>query len=108
MIERPFILKIELELLSFLFGVSLDVFLFVCIEIGAMKSLETLNVCKNRLTQIPIELAASTSIMELLFNDNDLHEIPTKVMAMENLRILEAERKFGFILARQNKKHDGN
>lgn len=73
-----------------------------------MKSLETLNVCKNRLTQIPIELAASTSIMELFFNDNDLLEIPTKVMAMENLRILEAERKFRFILAIQKIKHDGN
>lgn len=62
-------------------------------EIGTMKSLETLNLCKNRLTKIPLELAASTSITELLLNDNDLIEVPTKIMAMQSLRVFEAERE---------------
>lgn len=61
-------------------------------EIGAMKSLVTLNVSKNRLTQIPLALAASTSIMELFLNDNYLVEIPAKIMAMENLKVFEADR----------------
>lgn len=59
-----------------------------------MKSLETLNLCKNRLTEIPLELAAATSLAELLLNDNDLIEIPTKIMAMPSLKVLEADRKF--------------
>lgn len=101
MIESPLILtkkklnSIQLHRIRFVFNAGLGVCVYdVRIEIGAMKSLETLNVCKNRLTQIPVELAASTSITELFASDNDLHEIPTKIMAMENLRILEAERKF--------------
>lgn len=59
-----------------------------------MKSLETLNMCKNRLTEIPLELATSTSLAELFLNDNDLIEIPTKVMSMNSLKVLEAEREF--------------
>lgn len=58
-----------------------------------MKSLETLNLCKNHLTRLPLELAKSTSLAELLLNDNDLIEIPTKIMSMQTLRVLEAERK---------------
>lgn len=61
---------------------------------GAMKSLVTLNVSKNRITEIPLALAASTSIMELFINDNYLIEIPTKIMGMKNLKVFEAERKF--------------
>lgn len=61
---------------------------------GAMKSLGTLNACKNRLTEIPLELAASTSIMELFLSDNYLIEIPTKIMGMQSLKVFEAERKF--------------
>lgn len=63
-------------------------------EMGAMKSLGTLNVSKNRLTQIPLALAASTSIMELVMNDNYFVEIPAKIMAMKNLKVFEADRKF--------------
>lgn len=59
-----------------------------------MKSLETLNFCKNRLREIPLELAKSTSITELFFNDNYLVEIPTKIMSMKNLKVFEAESKF--------------
>lgn len=58
-----------------------------------MKSLETLNLCKNRLTNLPLELEKSTSLAKLLLNDNDLNEIPTKIMSMQSLRILEAERE---------------
>lgn len=65
-------------------------------ELGAMKSLGTLNASKNRLTEIPLELAASTSIIELFLNDNYLLEIPTKVMGMHNLKVFEAERKFRY------------
>lgn len=63
------------------------------IGIGAMKSLETLNMCKNRVTEIPLELAASTSITELFLNDNNLIEVPTQIMAMQSLKVFEAERK---------------
>lgn len=59
-----------------------------------MKSLGTLNVSKNRLTQIPLALAASTSLTELFLNDNHLVEIPAKIMAMENLKVFEADREF--------------
>lgn len=59
-----------------------------------MKSLETLIVCKNRISEIPLELAASTSITELLINDNELVEIPTKIMSMQGLKVFEAERKY--------------
>lgn len=62
-------------------------------EMGKMKSLGTLNASKNRITQIPLALAASTSIMELFLNDNCLVEIPAKVMAMKSLKVFEAERK---------------
>lgn len=58
-----------------------------------MKSLESLNYCKNRIKEIPLELARSTSISELFFNDNFLVEIPTKIMSMQNLKLFEAERK---------------
>lgn len=58
-----------------------------------MKSLETLNLSKNQLREIPLEVAASTSITELFFNDNCLSEVPTKIMTMQNLKIFEAERK---------------
>lgn len=58
-----------------------------------MKSLVTLNVSKNRLTQVPLALAASTSLTELFLNDNYLVEIPAKIMAMENLKVFEADRK---------------
>lgn len=66
---------------------------FYVIDIGTMKSLETLNVCKNRLTELPLGLAKSTSIVELFLNDNNLIEIPTKIMSMQNLKVFEAERK---------------
>lgn len=67
------------------------------VEIGTMKSLSTLNASKNRLTEIPLELAASTTVMEILLNDNcTLVEIPTKIMAMQSLKLLEAERKLWF------------
>lgn len=62
-----------------------------------MQSLETLNLSKNQLTKIPLELADSTSITELFFNDNNLIEVPTKIMAMQNLKIIEAERKWPLI-----------
>lgn len=58
-----------------------------------MTSLETLKMCKNRLTEIPLELAASTSITELFLNDNNLIEVPTQIMAMQSLKVFEAERK---------------
>lgn len=61
---------------------------------GTMKSLVTLNASKNRLTEIPLELATSTTIMELLLNDNYLIEIPTKIIGMQNLKVFEADRKF--------------
>lgn len=63
---------------------------------GAMKSLGTLNACKNRLTKIPLELAASTSITELFLSDNYLLEIPAKIMGMQSLKVFEAERKLFF------------
>lgn len=56
-----------------------------------MKSLETLNFCKNKLTELPIELARCTSLSELLVNDNEIVEIPTKIMSMSSLKVLEAE-----------------
>lgn len=59
-----------------------------------MKSLETLNVCKNRIREIPLELALSTSLTELFLNDNHLIEIPTKIMSMQGLKVFEAERKY--------------
>lgn len=62
-------------------------------DLGMMKSLETLNISKNRLREIPLELARSTSIVELFLNDNDIIEIPNKVMSMQSLKVLEAERK---------------
>lgn len=67
--------------------------MLLIVGIGAMKSLETLNLSKNRLTELPIELSASTSLTELILNDNDLMEIPTKIMSMHSLKVLEAERE---------------
>ncbi|XP_031636758.1 leucine-rich repeat and death domain-containing protein 1 [Contarinia nasturtii] len=61
--------------------------------IGDMKSLETLNLEKNHLTEIPLEISRSTTLNELFLSDNNnLTEIPTKIMAMQSLRVMEAER----------------
>lgn len=68
--------------------------IFIKIDIGSMKSLKTLNIEKNRLTEIPLELATSDSLTELFLNDNDLVEIPTKIMSMKSLKVLEAESEF--------------
>lgn len=58
-----------------------------------MKSLETLNLEKNHLIEIPLELSKSTTLTELFVSDNQhLTEIPTKIMAMQSIRVLEAER----------------
>lgn len=59
-----------------------------------MKSLETLNLSKNRISELPADLAKCTSLAELFLNDNDLIEVPTKISSMDSLKILEAERKF--------------
>lgn len=77
-------------------AVSLEYFHFhlFILGIGEMKSLETLNLCKNRLTKLPLDLAKSASLVELFVNDNDLIEIPTKILSIQSLRILEAERRF--------------
>lgn len=85
--------RIFFSIIAFIF-----VFLFFYVEIGLLKSLETLNFCRNRLTEIPVELAMSTSIRELFFNDNDLSEIPTKVMSLQNLKVFEAESKLLLLL----------
>lgn len=58
---------------------------------GQMKMLTTLNFSKNHLAELPLELAESKTLAELYLNDNLLREIPTKIVSMPSLRVLEAE-----------------
>lgn len=57
-----------------------------------MKSLQTVVLNKNRITHVPVELSRIETIREILLSDNNIIEIPTKIMSMSNLRVLEAER----------------
>lgn len=65
-----------------------------------MKSLESLLLSKNRLCNIPIELSECATITELVLSDNNFTEIPTKIMMMPNLKVLEAERKCNSFILR--------
>lgn len=56
-----------------------------------MVNLETLDFSKNQLTKIPIELANCVHLNELLFNDNKIVQIPTKIIALPELEVFEAD-----------------
>lgn len=60
-------------------------------EFGKMKSLETAIFSKNHIRSVPVELSACSTLRELLLSDNDIVEIPTKIMTMPNLKVFEAE-----------------
>lgn len=65
-----------------------------------MKSLETLILSKNQIAHIPVELSNCTTMTEILLSDNNIIEIPTKIMSMPNLKVMEAESKclnFSFV-----------
>lgn len=62
-------------------------------DFGQMKSLETLILSKNQFARIPVELSNCATITELFLSDNNIIEIPTKIMSMPNIKVIEAERK---------------
>lgn len=65
---------------------------FCCTEIGDMINLETLDFSKNAVSVIPSELAKCQLLNELLFNDNYINQIPTKVITLPRLEVFEADR----------------
>ncbi len=56
-----------------------------------MINLETLDFSRNLLTKIPIELANCIHLNELLFNDNKIIQIPTKIINLPQLEVFEAD-----------------
>lgn len=56
-----------------------------------MVNLETLDFSKNLLTEIPMELANCTRLNELMFNDNKIVQIPTKIINLPELEVFEAD-----------------
>lgn len=61
-------------------------------EIGDMTNLETLDFSKNLLTMLPNEMAKCQQLNELLFNDNQIIHIPTKLITLPKLEVFEADR----------------
>lgn len=74
------------------FDVFLNCLCFTCTEIGDMTNLETLDFSKNAVSVIPSELARCQLLNELLFNDNYINHIPTKVITLPRLEVFEADR----------------
>lgn len=66
-------------------------FHFAVIAIGEMVNLEILDLSKNDITIIPIELAKCTLLMELYFNYNPIKYVPTKIMNLPRLEVFEAD-----------------
>lgn len=58
-----------------------------------MKSLESIHLARNRLTEIPATLAKSTTICELFLSDNLISEIPMEILSMPNLTKLDVDSK---------------
>lgn len=56
-----------------------------------MVNLETLDFSKNLLTKIPLELANCINLNELLFNDNKIVQVPTKIINLPQLEVFEAD-----------------
>lgn len=56
-----------------------------------MVNLETLDFSKNLLTTIPVELSNCVHLNELLFNDNKIIQIPTKLISLPQLEVFEAD-----------------
>lgn len=56
-----------------------------------MVNLETLDFSKNLLTTIPIELSNCKRLNELLFNHNQIIQIPTKLINLPQLEVFEAD-----------------
>lgn len=61
------------------------------LDIGKMVNLETLDFSKNLLTAIPVELSNCKRLNELLFNDNRIIQIPTKLINLPQLEVFEAD-----------------
>lgn len=62
-------------------------------EVGSLENLEVLDLSKNRLTEVPTELAYCTKLKDLILDDNYLLcRIPTKVFVMPQLMFISAER----------------
>lgn len=61
------------------------------LDIGKMVNLETLDFSKNLLTTIPIELSNCERLNELLFNHNQIIQIPTKLINLPQLEVFEAD-----------------
>lgn len=56
-----------------------------------MVNLETLDFSKNLLTAIPVELSNCVHLNELMFNDNQIIQIPTKLISLPQLEVFEAD-----------------
>lgn len=70
-----------------------------------MIHLETLDFSKNLLTRIPVELSNCINLNEVLFNDNKIIEIPTKLINLPHLEVFEADgrRIVNFIVKETHK-----
>lgn len=66
----------------------------MCIDIGHIPLLETLDISKNAVRVLPTELAQCQLLNELLVNDNPLLVIPNKLINLPKLEVFEADRCF--------------
>lgn len=64
------------------------------LDIGEIHQLETLDISKNAISVLPIELAQCQLLNELLINDNPILVIPNKIINLPKLEVLEADRCF--------------
>lgn len=76
------------NLLTLLFSFSLFA------ALTYMKNLESLNVSKNRLKRLPLQLCECSRLNELNISDNiDIWHIPERISYMQSLQMLSADRK---------------
>lgn len=74
---------------------NFNIIFFFFIAITYMKNLESLNVSKNHLKRLPLQLCECNRLNELNISDNiDIWHIPERISYMQSLQMLSADRKF--------------